>query len=116
MRHYFSSFSFVQRCIATHTPKLQTAQGNQDLSPLFQTTRAARPAIRPSSEALNELKGDAALEELAAEALDDVEEAVEEAPALEPEAEVAEGEADGDDEFDPGLVALPPVLMPSAAS
>ena len=84
--------------------------------------KAARPTSKPRSELLMVLEGDAALEELAAEALEEVEEAVEEAPEdaaaeLEADAE-AEGEPEDEDEaeLEPGLVTLPAALIPFAAS
>ena len=63
------------------------------------------------------VKGEAALEELAADALEDVAEAFELLVAVEAVAE-AEAELDepGDDEFELGRVALPPVLTPAATS
>jgi hypothetical protein len=66
----------------------------------FQIMKAARPVRKPRSEVLIAVKGDAALEELAAGALEDV--------GLEAEAEPDEPEV--------GRVALPPMLIPSAAS
>ena len=79
------------------------------LSMAFQIMKAARPVRKPRSEVLMVVKGDAALEELAADALEDVAEAVEllVAVGLEAEAEV---------EFELGRVALPAVLIPSATS
>jgi hypothetical protein len=70
----------------------------------FQIMKAARPVRKPRSEVLMAVKGDAALEELAADALEDVAEAV----------ELPDEPADA--ELEPGRVALPPVLIPSAAS
>jgi len=67
------------------------------LSMAFQIMKAARPVRKPRSEVLMVVKGDAALEELVADALEDVAEAV-------------------DAEFELGRVALPPVLTPLAAS
>ena len=64
----------------------------------FQIMKAARPVRKPRSEVLMVVKGDAALEELVADALEDVAEAVAEL------------------EFELGRVALPPVLTPLAAS
>lgn len=85
--------------------------------------KAARPATKLRSEGLKEVYGEAALEELAPEALEDVAEVLEDvaevledvAEVLE-EAEVAEGEPADEDEFEAGRVALPAVLMPLASS
>ena len=59
------------------------------------------------------VKGDAALEGLAADALEDVAEAVELLVVVGLE---AEAEAEVEVEFELGRVALPPVLTPLAAS
>ena len=72
----------------------------------FQIMKAARPVRKPRREVLMVVKGDAALEELAADALEDVAEAEAETELDEP----------GDDEFELGRVALPPVLTPAATS
>ena len=85
--------------------------------------KAARPVRKPRSEVLMLVNGDAALEELEADALEDVAEAVELPVAvgleleLEPEPE-PEPELDGldDAELEPGRVALPAMLIPLAAS
>jgi hypothetical protein len=81
----------------------------------FQIMKAARPVRKPRSEVLMLVNGDAALEELEADALEDVAEAVElpEAVGLEAEAELDEPD---DAELEPGRVALPAALIPLAAS
>ena len=81
--------------------------------------KATRPASRPRTEWLMML--DTALEELAADALEDDDDAVEEVPeeaAAEPEAEAEaeDGEPDAGTELEPGRVALPPTLLPFGAS
>jgi hypothetical protein len=81
----------------------------------FQIMKAARPVKKPRSEVLIVVKGDAALEELAADALEDVAEAVELPVAVGLEAE-AEPDEPADAELELGRVALPPTLTPSAAS
>jgi len=77
----------------------------------FQIMKAARPVRKPRREVLMVVKGDAALEELAADALEDVAEAVELLVAV-----GLEAEAEAEVEFELGRVALPAVLIPSAAS
>jgi hypothetical protein len=83
----------------------------------FQIMKAARPVRKPRSEVLMLVNGDAALEELEADALEDVAEAVElpEAVGLEAEAEAELDEPD-DAELEPGRVALPAASMPLGAS
>ena len=81
----------------------------------FQIMNAARPVSKPRSEVLMLVNGDAALEELEADALEDVAVAVElpVAAGLEPEPEL---DGPDDAELAPGRVALPAALIPLAAS
>jgi hypothetical protein len=81
----------------------------------FQIMNAARPVSKPRSEVLMLVNGDAALEELEADALEDVAVAVElpVAAGLEPE---PEPDGPDDAELEAGRVALPAALTPLAAS
>jgi hypothetical protein len=103
----------IPQIIKSHQASLCIAYKLQQLISLsiaFQIMKAARPVRKPRSEVLMPVNGDAALEELEADALEDVAEAVEL-----PEAEAELDEPD-DVEFAPGRVALPAALIPLAAS